>query len=572
VSAIEHDGTVLVAIAAHEHYDGDCLWAGRHDCGESFLQVRDFSSGTEVARLDGAGGEWVSLIVVDDRVQAVVANWLEPVRCWDIASGDDRIIATPPHPVWCMTTGWLGSRPVVLANADWFDAGEHVLAWDLATGDVIEEFNVPTRGWPRALGQLDGAWFHGRQPAQSGGAVLLRRLGDGAALAEVQVGPSPSAIAVSGPILAVARPGVVELHDLATGSARSALTGHTSWARLAPLTLGGRPHLVTASDYGEARLWDLATSAPAGDVRHADPVSAALFVATASGELLVTADAQGTLLRWRGADGQPAGPPLADRTGPVRSLAAIAAEGEAVLVTAGGSVTEGSDSTLRRWDLVTGTQAGAPLDGSHCGMSWCLAAETDSRVAVLSGGNDGYLTTWDPATGERLGHEETGRYPVSGLAAGKINGRPAAIVTRAIIDPVRFIDLTDWSQLDLTVGEDWRFDKVHGLVTGDGDPVMVTTDGNGTLRLWTLDEGAWRARDIEHEAARVIAVAVASRPRPMVAVGYADRTLVIIDPLTTGRLAGPVQLPEIATALAFSASGDLAACYGIDVAVFPADQ
>ena len=57
----------------------------------------------------------------------------------------------------------------------------------------------------------------------------------------------------------------------------------------------------------------------------------------------------------------------------------------------------------------------------------------------------------------------------------------------------------------------------------------------------------------------------------MVAVGYADRSLVIIDPLTMRRLAGPVQLPETATALAFSASGDLAACYGIDVAVFPKD-
>jgi WD40 repeat protein len=192
-------------------------------------------------------------------------------------------------------------------------------------------------------------------------------------------------------------------------------------------------------------------------------------------------------------------------------------------------------------------------------------------VVVLSGGNDGYITMWDPATGERLGHEETGRYPVSGLAAGKINGRPAAIVTREIIDPVRFIDLTDWSQLDLAVGEDWHFDRVRGLAASNGSPVMVTTDGNGTLRLWTLDEGAWRVRDFQHDAARATAVAVTSRPRPMIAVGYADRTLVIIDPLTLGRLAGPVQLPETATALAFSASGDLAACYGIDVAVFPKD-
>jgi WD40 repeat protein len=243
-----------------------------------------------------------------------------------------------------------------------------------------------------------------------------------------------------------------------------------------------------------------------------------------------------------------------------------------VLITAGGGVNDGSDSVLRRWDPGSGTQAGAILDSGHRGESRRLAVTTvNGQPVVLSGGNDGYLTMWDPATGERLRHEETGRSPVSGLAAGQVGGRPVAIVSRMIIDPVRFIDLTDWSQLDLTVGENWRFDKVRGLVTSDVGPVMVTTDGSETLRLWTLDGNTWRAQNYEYEPAPVTAVAVTDQPRPMIAIGYADRTLAIIDPATMACLAGPAQLPEAATALAFSPSGDLAACYGIDVAVFPGD-
>ena len=57
----------------------------------------------------------------------------------------------------------------------------------------------------------------------------------------------------------------------------------------------------------------------------------------------------------------------------------------------------------------------------------------------------------------------------------------------------------------------------------------------------------------------------------MLAIGYDDGALELLDPVTLTPLAAAAQLPESVSQLAFSGSGDLAACYGIDVAVFVAD-
>lgn len=562
VAAIEHDGRLMVATAAAGHDEIDCGGDGRHDCGESFLHLREFSTGADITRIAGVGGDLLSLIVIDGRLHAVVANWLEPVRCWDLASGGAWTVAVPTEPVFCLATGRHGAQPVVLCRTR-----RSLLVWDLTTGALVGQHHIEARGIPDAIGQLDGAWVYTVRPAD--GPPSVHRLDGGAVVAEAaKAGPRPVGMAVSGPVLAVARAAVVELHDLKTGAALPALTGHTRWAELAPVTLSGRPHLVTAGKSGEARLWDLTADPPAGGARHDDPITAAALVPGDEGDMLVTGDREGTLRRWRGRDGQPAGSPLADRAGPVRALAARLGVGRTVLATGGGDVNHGLDGDLRRWDPGSGARLGPAMEG-HGGQTHCIvSAEVNGREVFLSGGNDGFLSLWDAITGKRLVHQETGKYPVYGLAVGQIHGRLTAVVSRALHQPIRFIDLINWSQIELSADGDWNLDTVHGLVTGDHGPTMITTSGDATVRVWALQGDVWRFRAREYEAAHRCAIAVTERPRPMIAIGYADRTLELIDPATLTLLAGPVQLPEPATTLAFSTSGDLAACYGTDLAVF----
>ena len=558
VAAIEHDGRLIVATSSPAHDEYDCGGTGRHDCDESFLRLRDLSTGADIARLADAGGELASLLVIGGRLHAITANWLDPVRCWDVASGEAWTVAVPLEPVFCLATGHYREHQAVL-----FQTGRVLQVWDLATGDLVAQ----RHGRARAIGRLDGAWvWAGSSP---GGPPSVRRLDDDSLVADLtQAGPRPVGMALTGSILAVARAGVVELHDLATGSTRPALTGHTRWPELAPVSIGGRPHLVTGSSYGQVRLWDLTADAPAAGARHADPITAAAFVPGHDGEVLVTGDGEGTLRRWRGRDGQPAGPPLADRTGPVRALAAWRDADRTVLATAGGDVNYGLDGDLRRWDLTRGTRIGPALPG-HGGVTHRVAlAEAGGRSVFLSGGNDRFLSLWDAATGEQVGHDETGKYPVDGLAVGQIDGRPTAVVSRAMHQPIRFFSLADWGQLELTGDADWNSDIVYGLIAGDAGPMMVTAGREPAVRVWALDGRVWRVRARVYAAAQRSAIAVTGRPRPMLAIGYADGALELLDPVTLTPLAAAAELPEPASELAFSESGDLAACYGIDVAVF----
>lgn len=558
VAAIEHDGRLIVATSSPAHDEYECGGTGRHDCDESFLRLQDLSTGADIARLAGAGGELASLLVIGGRLHAITANWLDPVRCWDVASGEAWTVAVPSEPVFCLATGHYQEHQAVL-----FQTGRFLQVWDLATGDVVEQ----RPGLARAIGRLDGVWVRAGRPQD--GPPWVRRLDDDSLVAEViQAGPRPIGLAVTGSILAVARAGVVELHDLATGATRPALTGHTRWPELAPVTIGGRPHLVTGSSYGQVRLWDLTAAAPAVGARHADPITATAFVPGHDGEVLVTGDMEGTLRRWRGRDGQPLGPPLADRTGPVRALAAWRDADRTMLATAGGDVNYGLDGDLRRWDLESGTRIGPVLPG-HGGQTHCVArAEAGGRSAFLSGGNDRFLSLWDAATGERVTHDETGKYPVDGLAVGQIDGRPTAVVSRAMHQPIRFFDLGDWGRLELTADADWNSDTVYGLITSDAGPMMVTASGEPAVRVWALDRRVWRVRAHVRAAAPWSAIAVIGRPPPTLAIGYADGALELLDPVTLTPLAAAAELPEPASHLAFSESGDLAACYGIDVAVF----
>jgi hypothetical protein len=134
--------------------------------------------------------------------------------------------------------------------------------------------------------------------------------------------------------------------------------------------------------------------------------------------------------------------------------------------------------------------------------------------------------------------------------------------------PIRFFDLGDWGRLELTADADWNSDTVYGLITSDAGPMMVTASGEPAVRVWALDRRVWRVRAHVRAAAPWSAIAVIGRPPPTLAIGYADGALELLDPVTLTPLAAAAELPEPASHLAFSESGDLAACYGIDVAVF----
>jgi WD40 repeat protein len=159
---------------------------------------------------------------------------------------------------------------------------------------------------------------------------------------------------------------------------------HAAWVTAAAFSRDGR-WVVTSSDDGTARLWDVATGKPAGPpLEHGSPVR---WVALGpEGRTVLTLDAAGRARLWGlGAGGQAT--PL--RHGAEILTAALSPDGRRVL-------TASADGRVKAWEAPAGTYAAA-LD-CDCAAR-VLAFSPDGRQA-LTAGKEGTARLWDLATGK----------------------------------------------------------------------------------------------------------------------------------------------------------------------------
>ena len=117
-------------------------------------------------------------------------------------------------------------------------------------------------------------------------------------------------------------------------------------ATIALGTLDGRPVVVSGSDDGTVRVWDLASGAPRGE-------------------------------------------PVRGHKGWVWSIALGTLDGRPVVVSGG------RDGTVRVWDLASGAPRGEPLRGHDDWVSSVALGTLDGRPVVVSGGSDGTVRVWD---------------------------------------------------------------------------------------------------------------------------------------------------------------------------------
>ena len=92
------------------------------------------------------------------------------------------------------------------------------------------------------------------------------------------------------------------------------------------------------------------------------------------------------------------------------------------------AVTTGDDSTVRVWDLATGTPAGEPLTG-HTDTVAAVATLLlpDGRPVAVTGSNDGTVRVWDLTSGAC-----THLLPLPGsimtVDSAVVDGRPCVVV------------------------------------------------------------------------------------------------------------------------------------------------
>jgi hypothetical protein len=137
--------------------------------------------------------------------------------------------------------------------------------------------------------------------------------------------------------------------------------------------------IVSASQYGTARVWDAASGKPFGD----GAGYGAAF--SPDGKRIVAASDDDTARVWDAASGNPIGEPLKGHENAVLS-AAFSPDGKRI-------VTASDDKTARVWDAATGKPIGEPLKG-HEGVVRGASFSPDGK-RIVTASDDKTARMWD---------------------------------------------------------------------------------------------------------------------------------------------------------------------------------
>lgn len=245
--------------------------------------------------------------------------------------------------------------------------------WDAASGRMVHPFKGH-RQWVYGVAVAQD----GRHILSAGDQVRLWRLSDAALVRTYKIGASAIAISPDGHVFATDDrvPGSrFSLREVKTGRLIRTFEGHTSVIMSVAFSPDGR-HLLSGSDDGTARMWDVADSTP--------------------------------IQTFRGHEAR------------IDSVA-FSPDGARVL-------TGGRDGTVRLWDSASGTL----LKTFETGSEWSIAvAYSPDGSKVAAGTDEGVLKIWDVTmrpsrhdTEPQAAHI-TGRSEQSGGAPSQSEQRPS---------------------------------------------------------------------------------------------------------------------------------------------------
>ena len=318
-------------------------------------------------------------------------------------------------------------------------------------------------------------------------------------------------------------------------------------ARLALVHLDHGADIVVASarprfGHREERAllrWDRESGEPAGDpvLLRAPRVHPAFgnplaVAATSAGPVAATGSAGGGVQLRDLVTGLPAGGPLGREYGTVLALAAgTLADGSPVIVSAF------ADSTVRRWDPVSGAEIGEPI--RRCGHAVVLEFTRlpDGRrvVTVLSG--QGSVHRRDLLTGEPLAPKiitgwEPGRIKVCmGLMAVVATDDGAVIATSTSLDrrSVRLWDLVSGEPRgELRSPQSAWILALAPARLPDGTPLLLAGDGHGSVHGFDARDGRPAGEPVQPHGTQAARVLPVTEPggRLLLAVGGASTRLV----------------------------------------------
>ncbi len=276
-------------------------------------------------------------------------------------------------------------------------------------------------------------------------------------------------------LVSASEDGTARVWDLAAETSLLELKGHRGRVRAAAFSPDGR-RVVTVGVDATARIWDASTGAELFVLRgHAKPIEALAF--SPDGALLVTVGDEADVFLW-----DPAAGKLLNRLKghTVSVWSALLSPDGTWLATAGG------DHTVRVWDAVTG-QERLVLRG-HKDAVRALAVSPDGR-RLASGGRypDNAVRLWDPRTGELIAEMKGHANQIVSLGFSPDGSR---IASASWDQTVRLWNGHTGAALAVLRG---HIGWVHRLAFSPDGKRLVSASEDQTLRLWDTDNGEPRA-------------------------------------------------------------------------------
>jgi len=344
--------------------------------------------------------------------------------------------------------------------------------------------------------------------------------------------------------------------------------------------------LATADADGTVRLWNPATGKATGITLSSPPsggpgrrtmtgagigygVSGVAF--SPDGNLLASADADGTVRIWNPATGAPTGITFPDDTGLGGGVAGVAFSPDGNLL-----ATADADGTVRLWNPATRTATGIslPADTGPGGGVEGVAFSPDGNLLATADA-DGTVRLWDPATGQAVAslRGETGPGPgVNGVAFspdGNLLATADADGTVRIWNPAT--RHAPGAPIPASTGNLYG---VKGVAFSPDGNLLATADADGTVRLWNPATGQATGATLPAESGRVFDVGgkvfgpgvrgVAFSPRGyLLATAEADGTVRLWNPAneqaTGASLPADTSTGGSVNGVAFSPDGNLLA-------------
>lgn len=483
-------------------------------------RVWDAQTGAPLWTLRGHGGPVRFAAFSRDGRYVVTTSPDKTARVWDVETGRD-IAVLKGHSSNVLTAAFSpDGRQVVTASVD-----NTARVWEALSGKQIHNLDQHTKPVRDAIFTPDG------KNIVTISDDSTARLWDAATGKSVRVfeghtGPIRSAtFAADDPdtgnphslLVTASEDKTVRLWALDKSEPIDTFSKHGAnlWS-VAPSRDGRR--VVTASDDGTARVWDVGTKVSLPLEGHTEPVHFAMF--SSDGRHVVTASNDRTARIWDAHTGKQIAV-LGGHTGRVLT-AVFSPDGPRVL-------TASEDETARLWNVDTSI---VDLKG-HDGGVWTVAFSRDRRL-VVTGADDGSAMVWDAQTGARRAVLRRHEARVSSAMFSPDGER---VVTASDDGTARISSAQTGDELAAL--KDHKGPVRSAVFSPDGLLVATASD---VARLWNAKTGDIAKPLVGHQG-KIHAAAFTADGKRVVTLG-ADRTFRIWDAQTGEEVARSTQSGE----------------------------